>query len=307
MAKLQVRAMYRFVTVSDPRSLCIRLRSWCEGKGISGTVLLAEEGLNGTLAGTAESLEEVIRRLRDVPGFDDLQTKISWASSPPFDHLNIRCKREIVTMGLPGIDPRRETGRRVDPEAWNELLLDPEVLVIDSRNDYETSIGTFQGAVDPRIGSFREMPGWLERSLDPAQRPRVAMYCTGGIRCEKSTAHLLSLGFEEVYQLDGGILRYLESVPEEQSLWQGECFVFDRRIALGPGLCQGTQAMCVGCGWPVAALEYEPGPGGIHRGCPRCFPTESCFDSLESGLSEEETRAALRREALDFPAPASDS
>lgn len=262
--------MYKFVTLADPEELGRRLRQWCENGGVVGTVLLAEEGLNGTIAGPAGALEEVVRRLRELPELADLETKISWADSAPFDHLNIRSKREIVTMGLPQVDPRRETGRRVGPEAWNELLADPEVLVIDSRNDYETSIGTFQGAVDPEIGSFREMPGWLERSLDPAKQTQVAMYCTGGIRCEKSTAHLLSLGFEEVYQLDGGILRYLESVPEDQSLWRGECFVFDRRIALGPGLRRGTQAMCIGCGWPVPEQEYEPGPGGVHRGCPRC-------------------------------------
>lgn len=270
MSKLLVLAMYKFVALPDPAGLRDHLLGLCRERGIVGTILLAEEGLNGTIAGDPQAVREVVADLRAEPEFADLAVKESTTETPPFGRLHIRLKKEIVTLGVPGLDPARCTGVVVAPESWSELICDPEVTVIDTRNAYETSIGSFRGAIDPGLDSFRDLPRWLDRELDPQSKPKIAMYCTGGIRCEKSTAYLRARGFEQVYQLQGGILSYLEAIPPEESLWQGECFVFDRRVAIGQGLRPGTHQMCTGCGWPIPDDLYEPGPRGIVRGCPRC-------------------------------------
>lgn len=270
MQKLLVATMYHFAYLPDPAGLRERLLLLCEGRGVIGTILLAEEGINGTIAGRPIAVHDIVEFLKAAPRFADLVVKESSADAPPFGKLNIRVKQEIVTMGAPGIDPAEETGTRVKPEDWNELISDPETVVIDNRNNYETSIGSFRGAVDPQTESFREMPGWLDRELDWKKQPKVAMYCTGGIRCEKSTAYLLQKGYRKVFQLDGGILKYLETVPAEESLWEGECFVFDRRVALAHGLTPGSQELCSGCGWPVSREGVEASPDREVPDCARC-------------------------------------
>jgi len=265
---IAVAALYQFTPFPDPAALCAPLLAACETAGVKGTLLLAREGINGTIAGAPQGLNAVLAHIRALPGCESLDVKFSEAPAPPapgpFGKLKVRVKREIVTMGQPDIDPRLSVGTYVDPHDWNALIADPETLVIDTRNDYEVAIGSFAGAVDPATPSFRDFPAWFRENREAllAGKKRVAMFCTGGIRCEKSTSFLRAEGVEEVYHLRGGILKYLEQVPEEQSLWQGECFVFDERVSLGHGLAQGTHTRCQPCGRPFPA-------GGA---CPVCGP-----------------------------------
>jgi UPF0176 protein len=236
----QVAAFYQFAALPDFRELREPLRAICAGLGLKGSVLLAQEGINGTLAGAAETVAAVIEELRQgalLGGrLDNLELKFSQASAMPFRRLKVRLKKEIVTLGDAGADPTRQVGIYVDPSDWNALIAEPETLVIDTRNAFEVAIGTFAGALDPGIASFGQFRDFAARHLDPARHRRVAMFCTGGIRCEKASAYLLSRGFAQVYHLKGGILKYLEAVPEAESRWRGECFVFDDRVALGHGL-----------------------------------------------------------------------
>jgi UPF0176 protein len=252
---IAVAALYQFTRFDDPAGLRARLLERCAAHGIKGTLLLAREGVNGTIAGTAEGLEAVLAHIRALPGCAALDVKFSAAPAMPFGRMKVRVKREIVTMGEPDIDPTLSVGTYVDPADWNALIADPETLVIDTRNDYEVAIGTFAGAIDPATPSFRDFPAWFRAHRDGllAGKKKVAMFCTGGIRCEKSTAFLRAEGVEEVYHLKGGILKYLEQVPQEHSLWQGECFVFDERVSLGHGLAPGTHTRCQPCGRPLPA------------------------------------------------------
>ena len=254
-APLKVAALYRFARFADPAALRSPLLALCEAQGIKGTLLLAREGINGTIAGSADGIACVLDHIRALPGCADLDVKFSAAPAIPFGRMKVRVKREIVTMGEPAIDPLASVGTYVAAQDWNALISDPEVLVIDTRNAYEVAIGTFPGAIDPGTRSFREFPAWFrrERANLLAKPRKVAMFCTGGIRCEKSTAFLKAEGVEEVYHLQGGILRYLEQVPAKQSLWQGECFVFDERVALGHELALGESALCRACGAAVPA------------------------------------------------------
>lgn len=256
-ATLTVAALYRFARFADPAALRTPLREACEAAGIKGTLILAGEGINGTIAGSAQGIARVLDHIRALPGCADLDVKHSTAEAMPFGRLKVRVKREIVTMGQPDIDPLAVVGTYVAPHDWNDLISDPDTIVIDTRNDYEVAVGTFAGAINPETRSFREFPAWFrrerERLLGSGRPPKVAMFCTGGIRCEKSTAFLKSEGVEQVYHLKGGILRYLEDVPAEQSLWQGECFVFDERVALGHGLAEGEHTLCKSCGRAVPA------------------------------------------------------
>ncbi|WP_082698071.1 rhodanese-related sulfurtransferase [Novosphingobium fuchskuhlense] len=256
---LTVAALYRFARFAEPAALRAPLLALCEAQGIKGTLLLAREGVNGTIAGSAEGIAAVLTHIRALPGCADLDVKYSSAAAMPFGRMKVRIKREIVTMGEPDIDPLASVGTYVAPHDWNALISDPETIVIDTRNDYEVAIGTFANAINPQTRSFREFPAWFraerERLMGSGKAPKVAMFCTGGIRCEKSTAFLKAEGVEEVYHLRGGILRYLEEVPAQQSLWQGECFVFDERVALGHGLAEGEHALCKSCGRAVAAGE----------------------------------------------------
>jgi UPF0176 protein len=235
-----VAAFYQFAALPDFRELREPLRALCAGLQLKGSVLLAEEGINGTIAGDADAVSELVNGLRHGPLFDgrldNLELKFSRAAAMPFQRVKIRLKREIVTLGDPAVDPTQRVGVYVEPADWNNLISDPETLVVDTRNAFEVSMGSFAGAVDPGIKSFGQFKEFAARHLDPAGHRRVAMFCTGGIRCEKASSYLLSRGFAEVYHLKGGILRYLEAVPESESRWHGECFVFDDRVALGHGL-----------------------------------------------------------------------
>ncbi len=237
---VRVAALYRFARFADPSALRAPLVVLCDANHIKGTLLIAAEGINGTIAGTAEAVERILTHIRALPGCADLEVKQSTAETMPFHRMKVRLKREIVTMGEPDIDPLEGVGRYVAPADWNALIEQPGTILIDTRNDYEVKIGSFTGAIDPHTPSFRDFPAWFranrEMLLDGAARPKIAMFCTGGIRCEKASALLLARGFTEVYHLRGGILRYLEGVPEAESRWRGECFVFDDRVALGHGL-----------------------------------------------------------------------
>lgn len=262
-----VTAFYKFVSLAELPELRETLLALGRDHEIKGTILLAPEGINATIAGPDEGIRQVLAHLRADPRFADLVSKESYADEMPFGRLKVRLKREIVTLRRPEADPARRVGTYVKPEDWNALLADPDVLVIDTRNAYEVGIGTFEGAIDPATRAFSEFPDFVAANLDPEKHKRVAMFCTGGIRCEKASAFMLSQGFPEVYHLEGGILKYLETVPPEQSLWQGECFVFDERVALEHGVRPGTHAMCKSCGAPVPR-DAETGGAGL---CPRCL------------------------------------
>jgi UPF0176 protein len=261
---LTVAAFYHFTRLPRPETLRPELQALCRAEGVRGTLLLAPEGINGTLAGTAEGIAAVLARLRQIPGCAGLVHKQSWAESPPFPRLKVRVKREIVTMGQPDVDPAARAGHYVAPQDWNALIADPDVAVIDTRNAYEVQIGRFAGAVDPGTGAFREFPEWWAANAERFSGKRIAMYCTGGIRCEKSTNWLIGQGVADVYHLQGGILKYLEEVPEAESLWQGECYVFDRRVSVKHGLEPGDHSTCHACRRPLAPAdrdrpEYERG------------------------------------------------
>jgi UPF0176 protein len=256
-----VATFYKFVRLADFADRQLPLQAYCESLNLRGTILLAAEGMNGTVAGDAGAIADLMAHLRRDPLLADLTHKESIAELPPFDRLKVRLKAEIVTLGLPEIDPNQQVGTYVAPQDWNQLISDPNVVVIDTRNDYEVDIGTFEQAKNPQTQSFRQFPAYVQNHLDPAQHPKVALFCTGGIRCEKASSYLLAQGFREVFHLQGGILKYLEEVPEAESLWQGECFVFDQRVAVQHGLEAGTYEMCVACGYPVAQTSQT---------CPRC-------------------------------------
>lgn len=267
-------------------SLRPALQELCESQQVVGTLLLAPEGVNGTIAGPPSGVEAVLDRLRREPGLEALDAKYADASAPPFGRMRVRLKREIVTMGVPGIDPLERVGTYVEPEDWNALVDDPEVLVIDTRNAYEVRIGTFVGAVDPATDSFRDFPAWVKANVDPTRHKKVAMFCTGGIRCEKATSLLLREGVPEVYHLKGGILRYLERTDPAQSRWNGECFVFDRRVAVDHALEPGRHVLCFGCLEPLAPEELQHADYEEGVCCHRCVG------------STTQTQRASRRERM---------
>lgn len=279
MNRILVAALYKFVELADFSQMQAPLFAFCDKRGIKGTLLLAREGINGTIAGPEQAMREVLAHLREDPRLATLEHKESWAEAMPFYRLKIKLKREIVTMGVPDIEPTTMAGAYVPPEQWNALIDDPEVVVVDVRNDYEVSIGTFRGAVNPNTTSFSEFPEWVRQQSEEggvlADGARVAMFCTGGIRCEKSTAYLRSQGFDEVYHLQGGILKYLETVPADQSLWDGQCFVFDERVSVGHGLEPGEYALCRACRLPLSAQD-KTSPHYIEGvSCPHCHDKHS--------------------------------
>ena len=270
MSKFVVAALYRFVQLDDYEDLQKPIHDQMVEYGVCGSLLLASEGINGTVSGSREAIDQLLNYLRDDPRLSSLEVKESFALEAPFKRTRVRLKKEIVTMGVDGINPNDSVGTYVDPKDWNKLISDPEVTVIDTRNDYEVAIGTFEGAINPETESFRQFPAFVDNELDPQKHRKVAMFCTGGIRCEKSTAFLRSKGFDELYHLKGGILKYLEEVPEEDSKWKGDCFVFDKRVSVGHNLELGEHLMCYGCGWPVDP-EQQHDPKFV-RGvqCPHC-------------------------------------
>ncbi len=294
---ITVITFYRFVTVTDPERLQGDLQSLLTSLSVRGTVIVATEGINGTVAGSDESIAQVKRWLTSDHRFHDIPFKISQAKETPFHRTRVKLKTEIVTMGVDSIDPAALTGTYVKPKDWNALISDPDVLVVDTRNDYEVSIGTFEGAVNPETKSFRDFPDFAtELAASTTPPAKVAMFCTGGIRCEKSTAYLKSLGVDEVYHLEGGILRYLEEIPEEQSLWQGECFVFDSRVAVDHQLQPGGYEQCHACRMPIRE-EDKAHPAFIHGvSCPHCENRYSPEDRERFREREKQMQLARERE-----------
>lgn len=266
-----VAALYHFATLNDFESKKPPLIEFMKEHDIRGTLLLAHEGINGTVSGTRQAIDKLLAYLKSDPRLANLIHKESLSDAHPFYRAKVKLKKEIVTMGVENIDPNHIVGTYVKPQDWNDIISDPEVVLVDTRNDYEYDIGTFKGALNPNTKTFREFPQYIADNLDPGKHPKVAMFCTGGIRCEKSTAYLKQQGFENVYHLEGGILKYLEEVPKEESLWEGECFVFDNRVAVNHDLEEGSYDQCHACRHPIDAEEmnsehYVPGVQ-----CPHCY------------------------------------
>ncbi|QIR14300.1 rhodanese-related sulfurtransferase [Shewanella aestuarii] len=269
-SQVVVCALYKFVALPHFETVRLPLLDIMENHGIKGTLLLAQEGINGTVAGEKAGIDALLAWLNSQPGLDNIVTKLSFDDQMPFYRTKVKLKKEIVTMGVEGIDPRKVVGTYVKPKDWNALISDPEVLLVDTRNDYEVQIGTFENAVNPVTDTFREFPEYVKQNLDPAKHKKVAMFCTGGIRCEKSTAYLKELGFDEVYHLEGGILKYLEEVSPEESMWKGECFVFDNRVAVNHTLEKGQYDQCNACRMPITKEEKQS-PAFIQGvSCPHC-------------------------------------
>jgi UPF0176 protein len=288
-----VAALYQFTKFNDPAVIKPALFNVAEAHGVKGTLLLAREGINGTIAGPRTGIDAVINHIKALPGCENLDWKESTATDMPFPRLKVRLKKEIVTMGQPDVDPTASVGTYVQPEDWNDLIASEDVVTIDTRNDYEVAIGTFDGAVDPDTQAFGEFPEWWHANKDKFEGKRIAMFCTGGIRCEKASNYLLGEGVEEVFHLKGGILKYLEHVPEEDSLWQGECFVFDGRVSVGHGLEEGTYDLCHACRQPLSddekrAVTYEAGVS-----CPKCFATTS--EDAKTRFRERQKQIALAK------------
>ncbi len=304
MTEIVVAALYKFVTLEDFHELREPLLDACIASGARGTILLAHEGINGTIAGTREAIDQVLAYLRGDPRLADLEHKESFDDHLPFYRMKVKLKREIVTMGIEGIDPNSRVGTYVAPGDWNDLVNDPEVLLIDTRNDYEYGIGTFRGAIDPHTQSFRDFPAYVRSHLDPEKHKKVAMFCTGGIRCEKASAFMLEEGFAEVYHLQGGILKYLEEVPPQDSTWEGECFVFDNRVAVDHKLQKGQYDQCYGCRHPIT--EQDKRSDKYQKGicCPLCY--DRLTDDQRARFSERQKQielAALRGEGHIGAAP----
>lgn len=292
---IKVAALYRFVAFDAPEELQTRIQAQCAAGGIKGTILLAHEGINGTVAGTPYAIDALVSFLRDIPGCADLDVKYSFAKEMPFYRMKVRLKKEIVTLGVEGIDPKREVGTYVQPEHWNALISDPDTVLIDTRNDYEVAIGTFAGAVDPQTKSFSEFPDWFRahRAELAAGKTKFAMFCTGGIRCEKSTAFLKAEGIDEVYHLEGGILRYLEKIPETESKWQGECFVFDERVSVKHGLELGEMELCHACRDPISQEDKVSELFVEGVSCPACYHQRS--DEDRARFAERKRQIALAK------------
>jgi len=289
-----VAALYHFARLDDFRDKQAPLLALCEQEGIRGTLLLAQEGVNGTISGSRQGIDTVLAWLRADPRLQGLEHKESFSDRHPFVRLKIKLKKEIVTLGVPFVDPTAVVGTYVAPADWNALIQDPDVIVIDTRNDYEVAIGSFEGALDPHTQTFRQFPQYVAEQLDPAKHKKVAMFCTGGIRCEKASSYMRQQGFAEVYHLKGGILKYLEEVPAEDSLWRGECFVFDERVGVTHGLAEGVAELCYGCRRAITP-EDKLAPGyeeGIS--CPACH--DSLSDDQRARFAERKLQKRLAAE-----------
>ena len=287
--KYVVAALYRFALLKNLESLQARLKKACRQNDICGTLLIAEEGINGTVAGSREGIDALMAEIRAVPGLADPEYKESFADAQPFHRMKVRIKQEIVTIGIAEANPNTAAGTYVSPGEWNAVISDPETIVIDTRNDYEVDIGTFRNAVNPETGSFRDFPAWAEQHLGEQKQRRIAIFCTGGIRCEKASSYLKQAGFDNVYHLKGGILKYLETVPEDKSLWQGDCFVFDQRVAVKHGLEVADYALCPSCRHPVNAAQRQSEKYVEGICCPACADTIS---------EDRKTRSAERHKQV---------
>ncbi len=291
MSQYVVCALYKFTALENHRALQAPLRAVMLQNQVRGTLILASEGINGTVAGSRSGIDSLLDWLRQQPALAKLDTRESYTDRPPFKRCKVKLKKEIVTMGVPGIDPLQSVGTYLDARQWNELLEDPEVLLVDTRNDYEYRVGTFENAVNPCTTTFREFPRYVQEHLDAGKHRKVAMFCTGGIRCEKSTAYMKTLGFDEVYHLKGGILKYLEDMPEESSRWQGECFVFDERVTVNHRLERGRYDQCNACRMPIT--EDDKASDRFIKGvsCPHCH------DQLSES---QKARFAERQKQIDL-------
>lgn len=302
-APVVVAAIYKFVALPDFHDLREPLLDVCLAQGLKGTLLLAHEGINGTVCGSREGITALVDYLHQDERLQGVEFKESYDTTQPFYRMKVKLKKEIVTMGVDNIDPRHVVGTYVEPENWNSLISDPEVTVVDTRNYYEYNIGTFANAINPQTESFRELPQYVADHLDPAKNKKVAMFCTGGIRCEKSTAYLRQQGFEEVYHLKGGILNYLEKVPKDKSLWQGECFVFDNRVSVNHDLEKGQYDQCHGCRHPITeddknSTQYLEGVA-----CPRCFDKQTPEQRARFSERQKQMQLARERQVPHIGAP----
>lgn len=275
MSKITVCAMYRFVSLPDYEQIKEPLLAVMLENDVKGTLLLASEGINGTVSGTQESIDALLDWIKKDERLADIDYKCSYDDEQPFYRTKVKLKKEIVTMGVEGIDPKRVVGTYVKPKDWNALISDPDVVLVDTRNDYEVQIGTFKGAINPNTETFREFPEYVAQNLDPDKHKKVAMFCTGGIRCEKSTAYMKEQGFEEVYHLEGGILKYLEEVPEQDTLWEGDCFVFDNRVAVNHQLEKSGYDQCHACRMPITEEEKQSEHYVRGVSCPKCIGKHS--------------------------------
>lgn len=297
-SKYLTAALYHFVSLPDFKALQTPLLEACKLNQIKGTLLLAAEGINGTIAGEPNNIRTILDFLRNAPIFEgrlaNLEHKESWSAVHPFYRMKVKLKKEIVTLGVPGVSPTNKVGTYVKPQDWNALISDPDVVLIDTRNDYEVDIGTFKGAIDPKTDTFREFPQYVADNFDKTKHKKVAMFCTGGIRCEKASSYMMDQGFEEVYHLEGGILKYLETVPEEESMWEGECFVFDQRVAVKHNLEVGSFDQCYACRYPLSAedLASEQYTPGIS--CPHCF--DSLTEEKRARLTERQKQVILAKQ-----------
>lgn len=290
MSSVSVIALYKFVSLPDFAALRQPLLDLCAEQGIRGSLLLAPEGINGTVAGSPAAIEQLLMWFGQDARFGALEYKASYTDNIPFLRMKVKLKKEIVTMGVPWIDPSINVGTYVEARHWNALLADPDVVLVDTRNDYEYRVGSFRNALDPQTKTFREFPAWVAQNLDPSRQKKVAMFCTGGIRCEKATSYLLQQGFEEVYHLKGGILKYLEEVPKESSLWEGDCFVFDDRVTVTHGLQRGAYVSCHACGQPLSTEEQASTHFVREISCPYC---------IEMHSDEKKRRLEQRRKQIE--------
>jgi len=291
----RVAALYRFTSLPQWKELQAPLTEFCETRGIKGTLLLAHEGINGTVAGSYEAIAELIDFLGSIKELDGLELKYSHAGEMPFHRMKVRLKREIVTMGVDTIDPIGDAGTYVEPAEWNQLVSDPDTIVIDTRNAYETAIGTFKGAIDPETTSFTEFPRWAQARHNELKGRKVAMFCTGGIRCEKATAYMRSIGIDDVYHLKGGILKYLEEVKPEESLWEGECFVFDERVSVKHGLEEGDAELCRACRHPLMPEDRESPLYQEGVSCHHCYHTRTEEDRARYAERHKQVMLAAKR------------
>jgi UPF0176 protein len=290
-----VAALYHFARVDRADDVRAVLQTLCDAHAIKGTLLLAREGINGTVAGTDAAIAALLGHLRALPEFAGLEHKESRASAMPFLRMKVKIKSEIVTMGVPDIDPETDAGTYVDAAEWNALITDPDVVVIDTRNDYEVALGTFRNAINPNTATFREFPDWVRSREDLSRKPKIAMFCTGGIRCEKASAFMKREGFDEVYHLKGGILKYLENVAEDDSLWDGECFVFDERVSVGHGLVEGKLELCRACRHPLSEDDRKHPDFEAGVSCPHCHATRTEADRARFREREKQIRLARAR------------
>ncbi len=293
-----VAALYKFVELQDYKEMQKSLLDLCLQHGIRGTLLLAQEGINGTVAGSRSAIDIFKAGLLSDRRFEHLEYKESFSANQPFLRMKVRLKKEIVTIGLPEVSPIKQVGTYINPEDWNQIISDPDVILIDTRNDYEVSIGAFRGAINPQTQNFREFPAWVEENLADQKKRKVAMYCTGGIRCEKASSYMLSAGFDEVYHLKGGILKYLENIPENQSLWEGECFVFDNRVAVKQGLEVGNYDQCYGCRQPLSDQDKKSPHYVEGVACSYCTDNKTDEDRRRYADRHQQVQLAKKRHQL---------